>query len=152
MVKHKNTHMTWKQIIEKAIKEAVNGGFEMNIDKIHWGQMSTEKGYYTLIFDHNFMQSIFGTGDHYDRILSQEQKAAEESGREVNEEFLPLPLYKKMLQQMAIQENPLTWLNGAIDNKKNLENLGQGVVEGTKDTSAIRERLKQQFKSKLDGN
>lgn len=137
--------MTWTEIIKKAIAEAKQGGYQIDESKIHWGQMTTGKGYYKLIFEHDFMRAIFGTGEHYDRMLEQERKVAEESGGQVDEEFLPLPLYKKMLQQMAIQENPLEWLNGAINNKVNLENLGQGVVEGTKDTSAIRERLRKQF-------
>jgi len=137
--------MTWTDIIKKAIDEAVKGGFKINTSSIHWGQLATDRGYYKLIFNHDFMRSIFGTGEHYDRLLEQETKTAEQEQREIEHEYLPLPLYKKMLQQMAIQEEPLQWLNGAIDNKVNLENLGEGVVDGTKDTSAIRERLKQQF-------
>jgi hypothetical protein len=141
--------MTWTDIIKKALDEAEKGGFEYNRDKIHWGQMTTDEGYYKLIFNHAFMKAIFGNGEHYDRLFEVEKKAAEEENREPQYEFLPLPLYKSMLQQMAIAEEPLQWLNSAIDNKTNLENLGDGVVAGTKDTSAIRERLKQQFKNSL---
>ena len=141
--------MTWTKIINKALDEAEKGGFEYNRDGIHWGQMTTDRGYYKLIFNHAFMKAIFGNGQHYDRLFEVEKNAAEEENREPQYEFLPLPLYKSMLQQMAIAEEPLQWLNSAIDNKANLENLGDGVVAGTKDTSAIRERLKQQFNSGL---
>jgi len=67
---------------------------------------------------------------------------AETAGTEIDFDFLPLPTWKKMLQQLVIQEEPLEWLSKAIDNKANLENIGKGVVEGTRDTSAIREMLK----------
>ena len=127
--------MTWTDIIKKAIAEAKQGGYQIDESKIHWGQMTTGKGYYKLIFEHAFMKAVFGEGEHYERLLQTEQQAAEAAGREVEYEYLPLPLYKKMLQQMVLQEDPLEWLNGAIDNKKNLENIGQGVVDGTKDTS-----------------
>ena len=138
--------MNWTDTIKKAISEAKTGGYEMDESKIHWGQMTTGRGYYRLIFEHDFAKAIFGNGEHHDRLLKIEQENAETEGREVNTEFIPLPTWKKMLQQMVIQEEPLQWLSKAIDNKANLENIGKGVVDGTKDTSAIREMLKNQFK------
>ncbi len=137
--------MTWTEIIKKAINEAKAGGYEMDESKIHWGQMTAENGYSKLIFNHDFAKAIFGNGEHYDRLLKVETENAESEGREIDSEFLPLPTWKKMLQQMIVQEDPLSWLSKAIDNKANLENVGEGVVEGTKDTSAIREMLKNQF-------
>ncbi|MDG1950728.1 MAG: hypothetical protein P8J32_08015 [bacterium] len=138
--------MTWTDIIKKAISEAKAGGYEMDESKIYWGQMTTGLGYYKLIFKHDFAKAIFGNGEHHDRLLEVETQNAEAEGREINLEFIPLPTWKKMLQQMVIQEEPLQWLSKAIDNKANLENVGKGVVDGTKDTSAIREMLKNQFK------
>lgn len=140
--------MTWTDIIKKAINEARKGGYEMDESKIHWGQMTTEKGYLKLIFEHDFAKAIFGNGEHHDRILEVETQNAEAEGREVDLEFIPLPTWKKMLQQMVVQEEPLQWLSKAIDNKANLESVGKGVVEGTKDTAAIREMLKKQLKQK----
>lgn len=136
-------------MINKALDEAEKGGFEYDRNSVHWGRMTTEEGYYRLIFNHQFMKAIFGNGQHYDRLYEVETKASEEDNREPQYEFLPLPLYKSMLQQMAIAEDPLKWLCSAIDKKTNLENLGEGVVSGTKDTSAIREQLRQQFRSSL---
>lgn len=108
--------------------------------------MTAGKGYFKLIFKHDFAKAIFGNGEHFERLLEVETENAKKDGREINAEFIPLPTWKKMLQQMVIQEEPLTWLSGAIDNKANLENVGEGVVAGTKDTAAIREMLKNQFK------
>ena len=137
--------MTWTDIINKAIDEAEKGGHKIDRTKIHWGQMTTNGGYNSLIFKHEFAEAIFGNGEHYDRLLEVETQNAETAGTEIDFDFLPLPTWKKMLQQLVIQEEPLEWLSKAIDNKANVENIGKGVVEGTRDTSAIREMLKKQF-------
>lgn len=132
--------MTWTNIIKKAIEEAKKGGYEIDETKIQWGQMTTGKGYYSLIFEHDFVKSIFGNGEHYDLILKAEKENNE--NEEINEDSLPVPTWKRILQDLVVQEEPLEMLSKFIDNKLKLTQVGAGVVEGTKDTSAVREMIK----------
>lgn len=139
--------MTWLEMLGKALDEAEKGGFSIDREKLQIGEALDNNNYYGLIFRHDFLQAIFGNGDQYEEMYESAKRTAKENGIEFDESFLPLPLWKKMAQQMVLSTSPLEWLSGAIDNKEKFDTLGTGTVEGTKDTSAIRDRIKQMYNS-----
>lgn len=133
--------------LKKAIEEAEKGGYKISKESLHWGQLITDKGYYTIIFNHDFAQAVFGDGEHYASAFKSLSDTARENGEELDLNLLPLPLWKSMLQQMVVQEEPLIWLSKAIDNKAKFQQTKEGVVKGTKDTSAVIDYLKNQYKN-----
>lgn len=109
--------MTHKEILEKAIQKAIDGGWTYYVNKF---DIATEPSvvladdrfnqWYILFVDHDFAEALWGTG-RISRTASQWQEVERTpySGQE-----WALPLYMWHLQHMVIADDPLTYLKEHI--------------------------------------
>jgi hypothetical protein len=86
--------MTNEEILEKAFKKAVSGGFPD--DKLPWCQECAED-YYRVIFSHDFAKAFWG-----------EEPITYDTGTS-------LPIWKDRLMCMVIEEDPIRYLEKFLD-------------------------------------
>lgn len=117
--------MSNKEILEKAIQKAIDGGYSdlvtdgvevLGIDE--FGEYLKLKGklqgyydcaIYQLIFNHDFAKAIWDTYPKRVHIVSHGR------GKDGNERIEELPMWKYHLQQMVVSDDPIQYLGENID-------------------------------------
>lgn len=100
-----------KQILEKAIQKAIDGGWDENtVDWVFQGEPTFEAYNYPFeyIFNHDFAKSLWGDGEVF---IATEDVKKDELGTFV---LSPLVEWQHRLQQMVIAEDPIKYLGDYI--------------------------------------
>ena len=103
--------VTNKDILEKAVQKAIDGGFEAKLADgwVQSGNLHARtdgKAPYDIIFSHSFAQSLWGDTplnfDNNNTLVAYEDRMYNE------------PIWQYHLQQMVINDNPIAYLRENI--------------------------------------
>ncbi len=99
--------MSDKEILERAIQKAIDGGWKVPVNKNSAGikQLIKDNSVFDIIFNHEFAKHLFGLTNPYEISRS-------ENGLRIHTFGGPAYLYH--LQQMVISENPIKYLSENI--------------------------------------